>query len=223
MFQALFQLFFPHRCVACSGSLHWHEKVICFVCENNLPFTDFFEVENNRVEQTFLGRIDVKAASLLYFESELVKPMMHALKYQNRIQVAILFGEWIANGIQKSKRFPRIDVVVPVPLHPKKEKLRGFNQSWTMAKRIAEKLNTASDKDLLVRKEFTSTQTKKNRIERWQNVATVFDVKNNKVIKGKTILLVDDVVTTGATAEACLQILKQHEAEQLFFVTAATV
>lgn len=222
MLEALFQLFFPHRCAACGTSLHWHEQVICFVCDNNLPFTDFFEVGNNRVEQTFLGRIDVQAASLLYFESELVKPMMHALKYQNRTQVAILFGEWIANQIQNSKRFPRIDLVVPVPLHPKKEKLRGFNQSWVMAKRIAEKLNTASSKDLLIRKEFTSTQTKKNRIERWQNVATVFDVKNNQLLNGKNILLVDDVVTTGATAEACLQALQKHNANKLCFVSAAT-
>lgn len=223
MFEALFQLFFPHRCAACSNSLHWHEKVICFVCENNLPFTDFFEVQNNRVEQTFLGRIEVQAASLLYFESDLVKPMMHALKYQNRTQVAILFGEWIAKAIQNSKRFPRIDLVVPVPLHPKKEKLRGFNQSWIMAKRIAEKLNVASSKDALIRKEFTSTQTKKNRIERWQNVATVFDVKSNLALQGKNILLVDDVVTTGATAEACLQVLQKHNANKLCFVSAATV
>ncbi len=187
-----------------------------------MPITDFFKLKNNKVEHAFLGRITMEAsASLLYFDKDKVQNMLHQLKYMKKKSVGEYFGEQIAQRILKSDRFNTVDLIVPVPLHPKKEKLRGYNQSWVIAKSIARELNLKAEKDVLLRKSFTQTQTKKDRLERLLNVTNVFEV--NKKWEGKlnNVMLVDDVVTTGATAESCLNALKIAGANQLFFVTAA--
>jgi ComF family protein len=186
-----------------------------------LPFTDFFNIQYNKTELIFKGRMDVTAASLLYFEAKIVQPMMHALKYQSQTNIAELLGELIAEKMQNSQRFNHIDLIVPVPLHPKKEKLRGFNQSWVVAKAISNATGIKAKKNILERTQHTSTQTQKNRSERWQNVSTAFRVKDKQSVAHKNILLVDDVITTGATAEACLQECKKNGAGNLYFVSAA--
>lgn len=221
MFESLFQLFFPHRCSSCNDSLQWHEQILCLRCSQSLPFTDFFNIQHNKTELIFKGRMDVTAASLLYFEAKIVQPMMHALKYQSQTNIAELLGELIAEKMQNSQRFNHIDLIVPVPLHPKKEKLRGFNQSWVVAKAISNATGIKAKKNILERTQHTSTQTQKNRSERWQNVSTAFRVKDKQSVAHKNILLVDDVITTGATAEACLQECKKNGAGNLYFVSAA--
>ena len=222
MLEPLLQLFFPHLCACCGISLHWHEQSCCYSCLKQLPFTDFFDIPNNQVEHLFTGRITVTAASLLYFESKYTQLMLHLFKYKKRKSIGVLIGQLIAESINNSKRFQSIDLIIPVPLHPRKEKIRGYNQSWIIAKTIGQQLNIQAKNNLLVRNTFTDTQTKKDRLNRWKNVDNKFSTTKDEQLSGKHVLLIDDVVTTGATAEACLQTLKNVNCQSLYFVSAAS-
>ncbi len=210
-FESFLSLFYPQLCVGCREVLNKNEDLICLDCLYKLPRTNFHRLECNLVEQTFWGRIPIqKATSFLYFNKKgRVRQLMHAFKYKSKQEIGFYLGNLFAREILSSKWFKSIDIIVPVPLHPDKLKVRGYNQSEIFAQGIAEVLNIPVKKNILERIKASETQTNKNRLERWDNVDSIFGISENEKIEDKHILLIDDVITTGATIEACaFEILK---------------
>lgn len=205
-------LFFPELCVTCGKRLISQEKYVCFECWQDLPSTNFHLKPDNKVAQLFWGRVNITSATAFfsYKKGSKYQQLIHFVKYKGLKELGFETGKKFAYQLLESPDFAEIDVIVPVPLHQRKEKKRGFNQSEWIANGIAKVLKKPVNTTLLNRKIFTSTQTKRNRYERWQNVENVFVLNNPDEIENKHVLLVDDVVTTGATLEACaIHILKQ--------------
>jgi len=207
---SLFHLFYPHNCIGCGSDLIDKESFLCIECFDNLPYTNFVQHANNPLEKKFWGRIAlVSAMSLFYFSKEsIVQNMIHELKYKGNKKAGHFFGNLIGKSLLNSNRF-HPDVLVPLPLFEKKEKMRGYNQSEILCHGISEIINKPVVKNNVIRKVFTETQTRKHRLERWKNVENIFQVNFPHQLEGKHILLVDDIITTGATIDACAtQILK---------------
>jgi len=207
---SLFHLFYPHNCIGCGSDLIDKESFLCIECFDNLPYTNFVQHANNPLEKKFWGRIAlVSAMSLFYFSKEsIVQNMIHELKYKGNKKAGHFFGNLIGKSLLNSNRF-QADVIIPLPLFEKKEKMRGFNQSEILCDGISEIINQPVIKNNVIRKVFTETQTRKHRLERWKNVENIFRVNFPHELEGKHILLVDDIITTGATIDACAtEILK---------------
>jgi ComF family protein len=205
-----FSLLYPKYCVVCKSSLFGNEEIICTVCRHSLPVTRFHLSDQNPVEQLFRGRLLIQfATSLLYFDKgSKYRNLVHQLKYQGRRDVGIFLGRMLGSTLKESG-MQQPDFIVPVPLHRKKQRRRGYNQSELIARGISEVLNVIVCTNALRRTVFTDTQTRRKRYERWTNVENVFRSSGSEFLKGKHILLVDDVITTGATLEAAAnQILK---------------
>jgi ComF family protein len=160
----------------------------------------------NPVQKVFYGRAEVmQAGSFLMFQKKgAVQKLLHALKYRSKPEVGHILGKWYGQDLKKTNVFADCDLIIPVPLHKKRQLKRGYNQSELIARGLAEELNIPVLTDVLCKKNFTETQTFKSREERWQNTFQSFEVSNAESIRGKKILLVDDVITTGATTEACI-------------------
>jgi ComF family protein len=214
-------LIYPHNCCGCGHHLNSTDQVLCWRCINQLPLTGFEQKSPNPIENIFAGRIPVQhAASLLFFIKEsLTQQLLHQLKYRNRQDVGVYLGKRMGKAIEDAGW--KIDCIVPLPLNRKKQAKRGYNQAATLAQGISEILGKPMENVAVVRTKNTATQTKKNRQERWENVNEVFDLHDNHSLQGKHVLLVDDVVTTGATLEACGQVLLQIPGVQLSIATAA--
>jgi ComF family protein len=202
--ESLLQIVFPHVCSGCGSDLLSVESALCLRCIDALPETDFEKHENNPVEKMFWGRLDLKsAASCYYFTKEsLVQQLMHQFKYKSNKDLGLQLGRMMGYQLMHSGRF-KLDALIPLPLFPGKEIRRGYNQSQLLCEGIAESLNIPVCNDVIIRPEHTETQTKKGRIERWKNMEGKFFLVNPEKIEGKHLLLIDDVVTTGATLEAC--------------------
>jgi len=219
----VYRLFYPKLCGACNTALYKGEQHICFVCSNNLPFTDFEKLKPNPVEKVFQVRIDVAfATSLLYFSrSTKTQNILHQIKYNNRKQLAIYLGNLLGERIKSTHEQLNFDVIIPVPLHPKKLQIRGYNQSSYIAKGIAEVLNIPIAEHIIKRKINTAPQTKKTRVERWQNINNAFELNKKIKLNYNHILLVDDVLTTGATIEACANSLNSKQNLKISVATLA--
>ncbi|HNV99013.1 MAG TPA: ComF family protein [Chitinophagales bacterium] len=205
-------LLFPRICVACHMPLLQHEQIICLKCRVTLPRTDFGAWPDNPVAKKFWGKIPVEGAvAMLHFhKGSKVQSMMHALKYRNRKDVGVLLGNFLGNYIRQHQLFTRADCISTVPLHADKLAIRGYNQCDVIAEGVQQILQLPILNHALVRKQFTSTQTKKSRLERWENVREVFEVSEPDLVIHKHILLIDDVITTGSTLEACaMQLIAQ--------------
>lgn len=198
-------LLYPSRCCACETQLKKGEQTICLACSVDLPLTGFHLHDDNPVAKRFWGRANITHATALYYFTKggKVQHLVHQLKYNDRTDVGTLIGNNLGKELMQWPDHKDIDMVVPVPLHPKKQHLRGYNQSDFLAQGIADVMGIDFEPDLLERKTYTDSQTKKTREERWLNVKDVFGVKQPNKAQGKHILLVDDVMTTGATLEAC--------------------
>lgn len=206
----LFHLFYPHNCIGCGSDVISNESFLCLECINDLPYTDFAMHQNNPVEKKFWGRIALASAMSEFFFSKgsMVQNMIHEFKYSGNKKAGHYFGNLMGKSLLFSNRF-NIDVIVPLPLFERKEKMRGFNQAEILCNGIAEILKKPVIRNNVIRKVFTDTQTKKHRIERWKNVEGIFFVTDPNELEGRHILLVDDVITTGATIDACAtEILK---------------
>ncbi|MCF8302678.1 MAG: ComF family protein [Bacteroidales bacterium] len=202
----LLSLFYPRICLACGNSLYPNEEVVCFSCLYHLPETDFHVEKDNPVSRLFWGKVPVENASACYYFSKggKVQHLIHQLKYQGRRSIGEYLGTYYGHKLRASGFYSDIDVIIPVPLHPKKLKKRGYNQSVIIADGLAEGMYVPVKTRTLIRKIASSTQTKKSKYERWENVKDIFGVNNAETLEGKHILLVDDVITTGSTLEACI-------------------
>lgn len=200
----LYDLIFPSVCIACGHRLQKNEHLICINCEINLPYTGYHNTINNPIAKTFWGRLPVvHATSLLFFQKGgNVQRLLHALKYGNNPEIGTLLGQLLAHQIFQNPLFATVEYIIPVPLHSARKARRGYNQSAVFAKGISMATNIPYSDELIIRHEYTETQTKKSRPERWQNVAGIFTITNPAILANKHLLLVDDVITTGATLEA---------------------
>ncbi len=223
-FNDFMQLIFPQNCLTCNQILLDTEDQLCTNCRFALPETNDFKEKNNTLYQRLSVYFPLQfAASYLVF-SKLGKTqkILHALKYHNNPEIGELVGKWFGNILFTNGFQNQFDVIIPVPLHPKKLKLRGYNQSAAFGKGLAFGLKIEQEEKGLIRKKNTETQTKKGKMERWQNVSDIFEVENKDIIYQKNILLVDDVITTGATIGECLKALHQHQPKSLSVITIAT-
>ena len=188
------------------------EDHLCFHCRIQLPYTHFEMMKENPVEKVFHGRINLEfATSLLFFsKGEKVQNILHNIKYNEQRELGVFMGRIFGKRLENNPYLKDVTTLVPVPLHPQKQHLRGYNQSDLFAEGMNEILNIEMQSANLIRNANTATQTNKSRMKRWQNVGEVFTVKDPQLLNGKHILLVDDVLTTGATLEACAQTLLQH-------------
>ncbi len=200
-----FELFFPSLCTTCETRLKVNEHNLCFDCWQDLPVTNFHINSENKVAQLFWGRVRIENSSsyFSYKKGSRYQKLIHCIKYKGMKELGYEIGQRYGYILKESKNFQNLDLIIPVPLHPKKLKLRGYNQSEWIAMGISDSLEIPVSADNLYRKTFTSTQTRKNRFERWQNVEGIFGIKKPNEYRGKHILLVDDVITTGSTLEAC--------------------
>jgi ComF family protein len=216
-------LLFPELCAACRESLIANEYLICTDCLYNLPFTNFHLQLDNIVAQQFWGKIQLEGAYSLYYFSKggKIQNLMHQFKYRGVKQIGNLLGNIAGGQLIKNKVFNTIDMIIPVPLHKKRMIQRGFNQSLCFAEGLSEKLNAAVENNNLVRIMATETQTHRSRFARFENMQEVFTVKNPEDLINKHVLLVDDVITTGSTLEACGTELLKIEGLKLSIATIA--
>ncbi len=198
------ELFYPRLCVTCGNRLISQEKHVCIECWQDLPVTNFHLNPENKVAQLFWGRVEIQHATAFfsYKKGSKYQQLIHYIKYKGLKELGIETGQRFAYSLLDSEFFKNIDILVSIPLHPKKQKKRGFNQSELIAHGMAKGLKKPVSLDNLYREIFTSTQTRKNRYDRWQNVEGIFNVKHPEEFTGKHILLIDDVVTTGSTLQA---------------------
>jgi ComF family protein len=216
-------LFYPHVCTGCGSDLLQEDYQLCLQCIINLPHTNFAQHNNNPIEKIFWGRIPITAAhSEFYFAKEsLLQHLIHQLKYKNNTAIGFYMGELMGKNLLDSNRFNNIDYLIPLPLYPDKERKRGYNQATVICNGISKTMGIPVITGNVIRQRFTETQTRKHRTERWENVEGSFVIKNPAALKGKNVLLVDDVITTGATLEACGSVLLQTEQLKLYIATLA--
>jgi ComF family protein len=216
-------LVFPRVCASCGNTLLRHEACICNFCLVHLPATDFHHHSDNPASRLFWGRALVHhVASLYYFhKGSRVQHLVHLLKYKGKEEVGVFLGKHYGNELQKSPLFADVDVIIPVPLHPKKLRKRGYNQSEVFARGLSQSMQAVTDNRTLLRITATDTQTRKSRFRRWENVSEVFALHQPEHLAGKHLLLVDDVVTTGATLEACVQELLKCKDVKVSIATIA--
>ena len=189
----------------------------------NLPETNFAQHANNPIEKIFWGRISIAAAhSEFHFSKEsLIQELIHQLKYKGNTAIGIYLGELMGKTLLTSNRFDKIDALIPLPLYPDKEHKRGYNQAAVICDGMSAVMNVPVIKNMVLRQRQTDTQTKKHRIERWENVAGSFIIKDESKLKGKNLLLVDDVITTGASLEACGTVIATIDGVKLSIATLA--
>lgn len=198
-------LFFPNYCRGCEESLVKGEKIICTRCMLDLPKSNYHLERNNPFYLKFSGRIPVKFVMTLFkfVKRGKVQHLLHALKYKNQPEIGVQLGRVYGADLLAVAYKDHFDFIVPVPLHPSKRRKRGYNQSEEFGKGLSEILEIPCTEKFLKRIRATATQTRKSKLNRWENVSEVFEVREREELKGKRVLLVDDVVTTGATLEAC--------------------
>lgn len=216
-------LIYPRTCAGCDESLLKHEQEICNFCYINLPKTNFHLQPFNPVKNIFYGRVELETASSFYLfhKKGSVQKIMHAIKYKGNQELATIIGIWYAEDLYSDPPVMQSACIIPVPLHSRKLKQRGYNQSEAFAKGLAEGLKIPLNTSILRRMEHTASQTRKSRFERWENVEDMFEVTEDPSLKHQHIILVDDVITTGATIEACCHALQKIEGVKISVLSIA--
>lgn len=211
MLNDFISLIYPKNCASCGNSLFKHEECLCTFCRYHLPKTNFHLQNGNPVEKLFWGRADIVSAAAYYAfgKGGKVQHLIHQLKYNGKKEIGLTVGKLYGLELKQSGKYESIDMIIPVPLHERKKKKRGYNQSEYFAEGLSKSLHVSTDTSTLIRANESETQTKKSRFSRWQNVESIFHIAEPEKLTNKHILLVDDVVTTGSTLEACaLTLLK---------------
>lgn len=204
-----FKLFFPDFCLGCKDGLVKGEDILCTRCLSDLPKVDYYQADDNPLVNRFVGRFPIQyGCSLLKFhKAGIVQGLLHQLKYSNRPEIGERLGKLLGLKLKELGVHNEFDYLIPVPLHKNRKRVRGYNQSAMIAQGISAVIDKPFSDEIVVRSSATKTQTKKTKIERWENVHNVFRVVDAEKIAGKHLLLIDDVVTTGATTEACAKCL----------------
>ncbi len=223
LWQDFVSLFFPLICAACGKNLFKNENGICTSCLYYLPKTNYHLINDNPVEKIFWGRIHIAFASSFYNFNKggKVQQLIHSLKYKGNEQVGIQIGKIYGWELRQQTGLNTVDLIIPVPLHKKKLRKRGYNQSVCFAEGLSSSMQLEMDSTILFRSLETETQTKKSRFLRWKNVENMFLIKDAHKIRDKHILLVDDVITTGATLEACARALLKAPGVRISIATIA--
>lgn len=218
-------VFYPTICLSCNVVLTNQEEILCTQCLYDLPLTNFIQTNNTTVEKIFYGRIKIEQAIalLFYHKGGITQKLIHQLKYKGHEEIGVFIGDWLGNEIQKYHFFNDVDFIIPVPLHKNRLKKRGYNQVSKFGKRLEFHMNTPFVEDVLIRTTNSETQTKKTRFDRWKNVNELFFLSDCELFKNKHILLIDDIITTGATIESCVnELLKAKNIKISIAVMAFT-
>ncbi len=223
MFESLINLFFPKVCSGCSSFLLTNENVICTVCRHDIPLTNHHLITNNDAFKKFYGRIPVlHASALFYFHKKgIVQQLIHNLKYKGHEEIGAILGEWYAEDLKTIALLHTADEIIPVPLHRRKLKERGYNQVTTFGKSLSTSLKIDYNDSLLKRNVYSKTQSKKTLLGRTEGIETIFNVTFTEKDHNKHFLLIDDVITTGATLEACSRALLQIPGAKISVVCMA--
>jgi len=223
MFKSIINLFFPPVCVGCHSFLVSNENVICTVCRHNIPLTNHYLNPENEALKKFYGRIPVEHTStLLYFHKKgIVQELIHNLKYKGQEEIGTVLGEWYAEDLKNSAIIQSVDEIIPVPLHKRKLRERGYNQVTTFGNSLSIGLNIPYNPELLVRNIYSKTQSKKTLLNRSEGIDTIFDVVFTEKDHNKHFLLIDDVLTTGSTLEACSHALLKIPGARISIVCMA--
>jgi ComF family protein len=222
-FQSIAHLFFPHYCMGCKIGLSSRAQLLCYSCAQLLPATKFFQLADNPVERSFYGRLHIaNAAAAFYFSKDsLLHDLLVEMKYLHNKNAGYYLGKLMAYQILMAKRFETVDALIPLPLHPKKFAIRGYNQAELICQGISEVWNKPIITNAVARTSFSETQTHRNRISRWQNMNGIFSLAHPEIIAKKHVLLIDDVTTTGATLEACGKAILMGNSVTLSIATLA--
>lgn len=219
----LLNLFFPKVCLGCNGYLGDNESYVCTSCRHQLPLTNFHLDNNDAVKNVLYGRLKLEnATALLHFSKKgIVQQLMHNLKYRGHQDVGLFLGKWLGEELKTIEAYKDIDVVIPVPLHRSKLRRRGYNQVTKFGREIAKALDIEFNGTILQKRMATKTQVFKDRLLRTSGNSATFTISENQTLKGKHILLVDDIVTTGATIESCANALLTIEGVKISVATIA--
>ncbi len=216
-------LFYPQLCLSCGKNITPDRDAICISCQVKLPKTGFHLEKENSFTDRFWGRVNIESGASFYHFAKggRVQHLIHNLKYKGRYEVGVKLGNLYGKALKKSPLYRNIDVIIPVPLHPKKELKRGYNQSDMFAKGLSETMEVEWKKNILISTKMSETQTKKSRLERLENVKDVFKINDVDFLKDKHVLIVDDVLTTGATLEACTMKILEISGTKVSLATIA--
>lgn len=222
-FLSAVDIFFPKRCVLCGSILPKGATGICLHCSMKLPFTGLHGQEGSKMERLFWGKLPLgKVSSYCYYrKGDTFCQVLHQLKYYGRKDLGISFGRQMAAELIPYGFFQGVDVLIPIPLHPQKERVRGYNQSYCLAQGVSEVTGIPIDHQSVVRLHFTDTQTHKSADERWINVSNVFSLTCPERFTNRHILLIDDVLTTGATLTACADTFRSVKGIHISILTLA--
>lgn len=223
MFHDFLNLLYPHSCHICEKELLKNEQILCTSCLHDLPVTRYHLHNDNPVQKIFQGRVKIdKATALLHFRKKSgVQQLIHDLKYRGHQEIGKFLGAWLGEELSGIPAYRDIDLVLPVPLHKSRLKERGYNQVAAFGREIAGRLDAQYRPDLLLKVNAMQTQTSKGRISRWGKIEQTLDIHSPEELKGRKVLLVDDLVTTGATLEACAHKLLEIENISISIATMA--
>lgn len=218
---AVLHLIFPHVCEGCGSDVLQSDHFLCLECHSKLPVTEFAQYSSNPIEKIFWGRLPLASATAhCYFtKNSTLQNLLHVLKYRGNRELGLYLGRVMGTALAASNRFRFVDALVPLPLFPAKERARGYNQAAVLCEGIAEVMDKPILKNAVIRTTYTDSQTKKNRVERWANMEGRFELSRPEMVRDMHLLLVDDVVTTGATLEACGTELLKGENTRLSLAT----
>jgi len=210
-------LFFPHNCEGCGTDILSDHHFLCARCLHRLPVTGFFPAAANPVEKLFYGRLNITHAAAAYYftKDSLLQHLLLQLKYKGNTEAGYFLGRMMGILLLKTERFSGVEALIPLPLNSRKERIRGYNQAAIICEGIAKTWPLPVLKNAVTRVRFTETQTRQNRVSRWQNMEGVFHVTDPNLLRNKHVLLVDDVITTGATLDACGSAILQVEGVKL--------